>query len=72
MKKYMLIVPSLAYGGAERAVANFASVLAARGREVTVVIYFSMEQEYETDSRVRIINLSGGDEKRSNGIGYLK
>lgn len=72
MKKYMFIVPSFGSGGAERAVVNLSSQLAIDGASVTVVIYFSMPNEYHIDSKVSVINLSGGDEAQYNRIPYLK
>lgn len=72
MKKYVFIVPSLASGGAERAVANFASGLVSQEEQVTIVIYFRMKDEYPVDERVRVINLSGGDMYTYERIGYLK
>lgn len=72
MKKYMFIVPSFSSGGAERAVSNLSSQMAIDGYDVTVVIYFSMPDEYKVDKKVKIINLSGGDETSYNKIPYLK
>ena len=72
MKSYLFIVPSFSSGGAERAVANFSSQLAADGYDVTVVIYFRMKDEYPVDSRVNVINLSGGGEETYNRIPYLQ
>lgn len=72
MKKYMFVVPSFASGGAERAVANLSSELAAQGEDVTVVIYFKMPDEYYVDSRVKVINLSGGNMEKYDSLSYLK
>lgn len=70
MKKYLFIVPSFASGGAERAVVNLSSQLARIGQDVTVIIYFSMPNEYEVDSKVKVINLSGGNEEKYNSLSY--
>lgn len=71
MRKIMFIIPSFASGGAERAVANLSSQLAKSGEDVTVVIYFRMKDEYDVDRRVKVINLSGGDEKQYASIPYF-
>lgn len=72
MKRYLFIVPSLASGGAERAVSNFASELVRQGENATIIIYFRMKIEYRTDSRVKIVNLSGGDLHQYSQMGYVK
>ena len=72
MEKYLFITPSLACGGAERAVANLSSELAAQGEDVTVLHYFTMPNEYPLDSRVKRINLSGGTEEVYNTLGYVQ
>lgn len=72
MSRYLFIVPSFSFGGAEHAVANLSNELVAQGEEVIVVIYFSTPHTYPVDSRVRIVNLSGGDEKCYNQLGYMK
>lgn len=72
MKKYVFIVPSLASGGAERAVVNFASGLVNQGEQATIVIYFRMKDEYAVDQKVRIVNLSGGDMHTYEKLSYLK
>ena len=72
MSRYLFIVPSFSSGGAEHAVANLSNELVAQGEEVSVIIYFSTPHTYPVDSRVHIVNLSGGDEKVYNQIGYLK
>lgn len=71
-KKYMFIVPSFSSGGAERAVVNLSSQLANDGENVTVLIYFTMPNEYSISSKVNVINLSGGDESEYNKIAYWK
>lgn len=72
MKKYLFIVPSLASGGAERAVSNFASELARQGEAVTVLIYFRMKDEYDIAKNVKLRVLSEGDMGAYNKMGYLQ
>ena len=72
MDNFLFIVPSLSNGGAERVVSVMASELAKKGKNVSIIIYFKTEQEYEVHPKVKILNLSNGDEKAYNSLGYIK
>ena len=57
----MFVVPSLSDGGAERVVSVLSSELSKMVERVCVLIYWDTEQNYPVSSKVKIINLSGGN-----------
>lgn len=62
MKKYIFIVPSLSKGGAEKVVSILANNLVNNNREVTIITHYYTDNDYDIDTRVKKICLSGLEE----------
>ncbi len=63
MNKILFVVPSFSGGGAERVVTVLASNLAERGFDVSCIIYYRAEKEYEYSDKIKVFNLTGGKEE---------
>ncbi len=72
MKKVLFIVPSLSNGGAEKVVSCISSALANKGYDVSLLIFFHTNKEYEIDYKVKQICLSNGFEDAYIKISGLK
>ena len=60
MKKILFIVPSLSNGGAEKVVAKVSSAITNKDYKVLILVFYSCDNQYTTDKKVEIINLSNG------------
>lgn len=63
MKKYLFVVPSLSKGGAERVVSILSSELCNQANAAVVVTHFKADSEYSVANKVKVICLSGLEEK---------
>lgn len=63
-KKFCLVIPTLAGGGMERIMSEFANYLANNNIDVWLILMFRHEMFYKLDSRIKIIQPSL--KKRSN------
>ena len=70
--KYMFVIPSLNFGGAERVVSILSSELVKKGLESTVLIYFKTNNEYRVHENVKKVYLSDGYESDYDKMNYYK
>lgn len=54
MKRVLIALPSLTGGGAERVASVWASMLAERGYDVSVLVFYRAENEYELSRNVKV------------------
>jgi len=71
-KKILFVVPALSNGGAERVVARISSELCKYDYDINILVFFSMDNEYEVHEKVKIHNLSKGTFDDYKRIGTLK
>lgn len=71
MKKYLLMIPSLTTGGAERMVSYYSSELAKNNKKVYILAYFKTNNKYLIDQAVNVIYLVETIEEY-NKMSYLK
>ena len=67
----MFVIPTLSLGGAERVISVLSTAI-SQSREVVVLKYYDTPNEYEIGENVKVVNLSGGDEKEYRKIGYFQ
>lgn len=72
MKRYMFITTTLSNGGAERVISILASSIAELGYEAYIVKYYSVDNEYPVNDKVKIINLSKGGFTDYQKINYIE
>lgn len=66
----MFVIPTLSNGGAERVISVLSTAMSSK-REVVILKYYDMPDEYPVGDNVKIINLSNGDKNTYEKIGYL-
>lgn len=70
--KICFIIPYISGGGAERVVSVLASTLADSGLQVSIIKYYSTDNEYIVSNKVKIISLTQGGANEYNKYGYIK
>lgn len=71
-KKILFVVPALSNGGAERVVARISSELCKYDYDINILVFFSIDNEYEVHEKVKIHNLSKGNFNSYKKIGTFK
>lgn len=71
MKKVLIAVSLLTGGGAERVVSVWATQLAQKGYDVSLLLYGRSEDEYFVDDRVKIYTIAN-DLESYKALGYLQ
>lgn len=69
-KKIIFILGSMSRGGAERVISILANEYAKKGWSVSIVMLLRNEVGYELDSRVDLVDLTGGIDSRIKRIPY--
>ena len=68
--KFLFVIPTLSFGGAERVVSVLSGAICNQNQSVTIIKYYECDEEYRIDARVRVINLSGGDRKAYSQLSF--
>ena len=71
MKSITFAIGSLHGGGAERVVSVWASALAERGYDVSVIVYSRFDDEYPIDPRVKVYPIATS-EKECNSFSMFE
>ena len=73
MSRYLFVIPTLAYGGAERVVSVLSSALADQYQEVGILKYYSLENEYFIENNnVEVFELTQNGRAGYEKLSYIQ